>query len=157
MVVVDNLVRFLLGPPEESEEHAEVPRRLFAYFLGGEKVGPRRDNIAGTLSAETLPSDTKSLSTIARARNEGDTRGTRAGSIPASGTLGENFCIRSGQIVLYYVYMRQTAGSAQHLISHSCGRNLRDFLAIRGQKTAGGRWLCYAFLHIYERSITQFG
>ena len=42
-LVVDNLVRFLLGPPEESEEHAEVPRRLFAYFLVGEKVGPRRD------------------------------------------------------------------------------------------------------------------
>ena len=56
-LVVDNLVRFLLGPPEESEEHAEVPRRLFAYFLVGEKVGPRRDNITGILSAGTIPSE----------------------------------------------------------------------------------------------------
>ena len=44
-LVIDKLVRFLLGPPEESEEHAEVPRRLFAYFLVGEKVGPRRDHM----------------------------------------------------------------------------------------------------------------
>ena len=42
-LVVDKLVRFPFGPPEESEEHAEVPRRLFAYFLVGEKVCPRRD------------------------------------------------------------------------------------------------------------------
>ena len=103
-------------------------------------------------SAGTIPSEPNGVTTTSWVGNEEDTRGTRAG-----GTLGKNFCIQSGQIVLYYVYMRQTAGSAQHLISHSCGRNLRDFLAIRGQKTAGGRWLCYAFLHIYERSITQFG
>ena len=33
-------IRFPLETPEESEEHAEVPRRLFAYFLAGEKVWP---------------------------------------------------------------------------------------------------------------------
>ena len=40
-----SLSRFPLRPPEESEEHTEVPRRLFAYFLVGEKVGPRRDHM----------------------------------------------------------------------------------------------------------------
>ena len=40
-----SLSRFPLRPPEESEEHTEVPRRLFAYFLVGEKVGPRRETL----------------------------------------------------------------------------------------------------------------
>ena len=38
-----NPIRFPLSPLEESEEHTEVPRRLFAYFLVGEKVWPRSD------------------------------------------------------------------------------------------------------------------
>ena len=33
-----------LETSEESEKPTEVSRRLFAYFLVGEKVGPRRDN-----------------------------------------------------------------------------------------------------------------
>ena len=42
MLAVDALVRFLLGPSGESEDHTEGSRRLFAYFLVGEKVGLRR-------------------------------------------------------------------------------------------------------------------
>ena len=38
MLEKDNLIRFPLRPPRESENHAEGSRRLFAYFLVGEKV-----------------------------------------------------------------------------------------------------------------------
>ena len=31
-------IRFPLGPSGESGDHTEGPRRLFAYFLVGEKV-----------------------------------------------------------------------------------------------------------------------
>ena len=37
------LIRFPFGPSGESEDHTEGSRRLFAYFLVGEKVGPRRE------------------------------------------------------------------------------------------------------------------
>ena len=40
-LVVDNLVRFLLGPSERSGKPTEVSRRLFAYFPAHEKVCPR--------------------------------------------------------------------------------------------------------------------
>ena len=40
-----NLIRFPLRPSERSGKPTEVSRRLFAYFLVGEKVGPRRDDI----------------------------------------------------------------------------------------------------------------
>ena len=42
-------IRFPLGPSGESEDHTEGSRRLFAYFLVGEKVGPRRERIATSL------------------------------------------------------------------------------------------------------------
>ena len=45
MLEYNDLSRFPLRPSEESEEHTEVPRRLFAYFLVGEKVGPRRERL----------------------------------------------------------------------------------------------------------------
>ena len=38
MLVNGNPIRFPFGPPGESEDHAEGSRRLFAYFLVGEKV-----------------------------------------------------------------------------------------------------------------------
>ena len=38
MLEKENLIRFPLRPPRESENHAEGSRRLFAYFLVGEKV-----------------------------------------------------------------------------------------------------------------------
>ena len=40
-----NLIRFPLRPSERSGKPRSVSRRLFAYFLVGEKVGPRRDDI----------------------------------------------------------------------------------------------------------------
>ena len=43
MLVSGNPIRFPFGPPGESEDRAEGSRRLFAYFLVGEKVGPRRE------------------------------------------------------------------------------------------------------------------
>ena len=46
MLVSGNPIRFPFGPPGESEDRAEGSRRLFAYFLVGEKVGPRRERIA---------------------------------------------------------------------------------------------------------------
>ena len=36
-----NPIRFPFGSSEESEKHTKVSRRLFAYFLVGEKVGLR--------------------------------------------------------------------------------------------------------------------
>ena len=47
-MVVDNLVRFPFGPSERSGKPTEVSRRLFAYFLVGEKVCPRRDDTGET-------------------------------------------------------------------------------------------------------------
>ena len=54
-----NPIRFPFGPPEESEEHAEVPRRLFAYFLVGEKVclrsGRHRNLVESVTIHRTTP------------------------------------------------------------------------------------------------------
>ena len=66
-LVVDNLVRFLLGPPEESEEHAEVPRRLFAYFPAHEKVCPRSRRAAGVFLV-TAPGSKRQAFGITRYR-----------------------------------------------------------------------------------------
>ena len=38
-------IRCPLKPSERSGKPTEVSRRLFAYFLVGEKVGPRRDDM----------------------------------------------------------------------------------------------------------------
>ncbi len=38
MLDVINLIRVPLRPSGESGDHTEGPRRLFAYFLVGEKV-----------------------------------------------------------------------------------------------------------------------
>ena len=38
-----NPIRFPFGPSGESEDHTEGSRRLFAYFLVGEKVCLRSD------------------------------------------------------------------------------------------------------------------
>ena len=43
-----NLICFPLETPGESEDHAEGSRRLFAYFLVGEKVCPRREHSFST-------------------------------------------------------------------------------------------------------------
>ena len=43
MLEKENPIHFPLGTSGESEDHTEGPRRLFAYFLVGEKVGPRRE------------------------------------------------------------------------------------------------------------------
>ena len=48
-------IHFPLRPPEESEEHAEVPRRLFAYFLVGEKVGLRSYGLPRAAEASPRP------------------------------------------------------------------------------------------------------
>ena len=55
MLEKDHPIRFPLGPPGESEDRAEGSRRLFAYFLVGEKVGPRRERIATGGGSEPPP------------------------------------------------------------------------------------------------------
>ncbi len=49
LLETDNLSRFPLRPSEESEKPTEVSRRLFAYFLVGEKVGLRSKRIPTSL------------------------------------------------------------------------------------------------------------
>ena len=44
-----------LGSSEESEKPRSVSRRLFAYFLVGEKVGPRRNHKPRALRTPILP------------------------------------------------------------------------------------------------------
>ena len=60
----DNPIRFPFGPPGESEDHAEGSRRLFAYFLVGEKVGPRRDNTAQPATADSPAGPAPPLSAL---------------------------------------------------------------------------------------------
>ena len=49
MLEKENPIHFPLGTSGESEDHTEGSRRLFAYFLVGEKVGLRRERIATSL------------------------------------------------------------------------------------------------------------
>ena len=49
MLEKGNPNRFPLRPSEESEKPTEVSRRLFAYFLVGEKVGLRSKRIPTSL------------------------------------------------------------------------------------------------------------
>ena len=67
MMVKGKLIRFPFGPSGESEDHTEGSRRLFAYFLVGEKVGPRRERIPTSPTAPRNDNRKRSFSILNQA------------------------------------------------------------------------------------------